>query len=162
VAEFGGDRMWGLKEIDLPEPVSWFPATEGWLVIAAAIAVAIGWMGWRRYRKWLSERYRREALTRLSAMRIGKDDTRAPLMDLPLVLRMTALAAYPREEVAGLRGSQWVDWLNANGARFEPNDAAWLDRLPYASSASAALSSDVAARLLETSQHWVRTHRARV
>ena len=38
---FGSDRMWGLKELDLPEPVSWWPQTPGWYVLAALLVVGV-------------------------------------------------------------------------------------------------------------------------
>ncbi len=156
--EFGSDRMWGLKELPLPEPASWLPATPGWLVVGAIVLAIVGWLAWRRWRAWQRERYRREALARIEAMRgaVGA------LAELPLVLRTTALAAFPRDEVASLRGDDWVTWLNRNGARFEPADAEWLDCLPYDASAADRLPADMAARLLEASRAWVRSHRARV
>lgn len=155
---FGSDRMWGLKELPLPEPVSWLPATPGWLAVGAVVVALVGWLLWRRVRAWQRERYRREALARIDAMRSGS----APLRELPTVLRATALAAFPRAEVASLRGSAWIAWLNENGARFEPDDDARLDGLPYEPEAAERLPPEVAARLLRVSRAWVRGHSARV
>lgn len=152
--EFGSDRMWGLKELPLPEPVSWLPATSGWWLLAAlALAIAGGW-GLRGYRAWQGQGYRRRALARLSAL--------GSLAELPRVLRTTALAAYPREEVAALRGRAWIAWLNENGGRFEVDDAEWLDRLPYDPGAPGRLPPQATLRLLNASRAWVRSHRARL
>jgi len=35
--EFGSDRMWGLKELPPPDPVSWSPQSSGWLFVAALV-----------------------------------------------------------------------------------------------------------------------------
>lgn len=146
--------MWGLKELPLPEPVSWFAWTPGTLLLAGLLLAGLGFLGWRRWRAWQRNRYRRVALAELSAM----EDS---LAELPTVLRRTALTAFPRVEVASLRGTEWVAWLNERGARFEDGDATWLDRLPYDPD-PLDLSPDVARRLLSTSSAWVREHRARV
>ena len=156
--EFGSDRMWGLKELPLPEPVSWMPATPGWIVVGVVLlAVVAAILAWRR-RARARERYRREAIARLSAMR----GDAAALRELPLLLRATALAAFPRDEVAGLRGASWVEWLNEHGGRFEPADAERLDRLPYEPAAAEALPPDAAAHQLDASRRFVRGHRARL
>lgn len=152
--KFGSDRMWGLKELPLPEPVSWFALTPGTLLLAGIVLALLGLFAWRRWRAWQRNRYRRDALAELSAM----EDS---LTELPTVLRRTALIAFPRIEVASLRGGDWVKWLNEKGARFENSDAAWLDRLPYDPDPG-DLTPDVARRLRSTSSAWVRDHRAGV
>ena len=156
--QFGSNRMWGLKELPLPEPVSLFPATPGWLAVAAVVLALAAWCGLRLWRGWQRQGYRREALRRLRRF----ESEPAALAELPLVLRGTALVAFPREEVASLRGRAWVEWLNANGGSFEPEDSEWLDRLPYAPDGAAGVEPNVAARLVEASQNWVRRHDARV
>lgn len=155
---FGSDRMWGLKELPLPEAVSWLPATPAWLAVGALLLAIVAWIVWRHLQKRKRERYRREALARVEHM----SEQPAALAELPLVLRATALAAWPRVEVASLRGAAWVAWLNENGGRFDTDDAAWLDRLPYDATAAESLEPEVAARLLKASRAWIRGHRARV
>lgn len=158
MAEFGSDRMWGLKELALPEPVSWFPATAGWLVVGALLlAILVGLVWWRR-RAWQRARYRREALVRIDAMRGSAE----ALSELPLVLRTTALAAFPRAEVAGLRGGAWLAWLNEHGGCFDPADAESLDLLPYDPRAASKLAPGAMARLVDASRAWVKGHHARL
>jgi hypothetical protein len=148
--------MWGLRELPLPEPVEWWPATPGWLVVAALVTALAAWIGWRSWLAWQRGRYRREALVRLGRIANG----RAGLTELPGLLRRTALAAFPREEVAALRGPDWVVWLNSHGGRFEASDAAWLDRLPYDPEAGRRLDPAAVERLVSASRRWVRAHRA--
>lgn len=154
--EFGSDRMWGLKELPLPEPVSWLPAAPGWWVVGALLGVVLAGLVWARVRAYRRQRYRRVALARIDSMR----EDAAVVGELPLVLRATALAAYPRDEVASLRGAAWVTWLNEHGGHFEPADAECLDRLPYDPQATHRLPPATTSRLLSTSRAWVKGHRA--
>jgi len=158
VPEFGSDRMWGLKELPLPEPVSWLPATPGWLVVGAILLATLAAFAWLRWRAWQRQRYRREALARIAAIGAGAE----ALAELPLVLRATALAAFPRDEVASLRGAIWVEWLNENGGRFDLADAECLDLLPYDPDTARDLSPLVATRLVAASRAWVKGHHARL
>jgi len=150
--------MWGLKELPLPEPVSWMPSAPGWWVVGALLLAVVAWLGWRGWRARQRARYRRDALARLDAM----GDAPEALAELPLVLRATALAAFPRDEVAGLRGRAWVAWLNGHGGRFEPADADRLDALPYDPRVAGELPRDAAARLIAASRAWVKGHDARL
>ena len=114
-----GDPMWGLRELPRPEAISWMPQTYGWGLVALVLVLGLTWMALRGYRAWQHQAYRRVAETDLSE--IARDNAR--LVHLPALLRRTALAAFPRQEVANLHGSEWVDWLNQQGASFLPDDA---------------------------------------
>jgi hypothetical protein len=150
--------MWGLKELPLPSPVSWVPSTWGWIVIAAILMGLSIWMGKRAIHAWQAQAYRRNAIADLDAMASDQNQITA----LPALLRRTALLAFPRDEVAALRGNDWVDWLNAAGADFRSEDAAWLDRLAYQPSLSEKIEPDSVHRLLEASRRFVRSHHARL
>jgi len=158
VTEFGSDRMWGLKELPYPEPISWVPATGAWLLLGVVVLVALLGLGAWRWRSWQRDRYRREALDRVEAM-LAQNEV---IDELPLVLRSVALSAFPREEVAALRGSEWVAWLNENGGCFDRADAESLASLPYDPQALRDLTPPAAARLLEASRAWVKGHHARI
>jgi hypothetical protein len=153
---FGSDRMWGLKELPLPESISWFPATPGWLVIAALALAATFWVGWRLRRLWLQAAYRREALERLEAIERGA----LAIDELPGILRKAALEAFAREEVAALRGPEWVAWLNAHGGDFESEASEWLDLLPYESTAASRIDPAMTERLLSAGRSFVKGHSA--
>lgn len=157
-AASGGDRMWGLRELPLPEPVSWLPQTWGWAGLAAVALCAVAWLGLRRYKAWQREGYRREALIRIAEMSRNPE----ALETLPFVLRSTALCAFPRDEVAALHGKAWIAWLNDAGADFTPDDAHWLDELAYQPDATAQIEPASVDRLLAASRAFVRGHRARV
>lgn len=156
---FGSNRMWGLKELPLPDPIGWWPQTAGWYLIAGLAFCAAIWIGWVNWRKYQRNAYRRAGLAQLN---LAADDPRV-LRALPFLLRKSALDAAPRADVAGLRGSDWIDWLNQSAGRdlFLPNDAAQLEQLAYGRSPE-ALSDEMQHHLLDASRIWMRSHNASV
>lgn len=150
---FGSDRMWGLKELPLPEPVSWMPQTAGWAVLAIVALAVVAYFAWRRWQAWQADQYRRVALTRLKQMNADQ------LQALPELLRLAALAAGSRAEVASLRGSDWINWLNARVDQplFDEADSITLDALAYTKT---PIPPDQARHLLDASENWLRGHHA--
>ncbi|MEP5516176.1 MAG: DUF4381 domain-containing protein, partial [Bauldia litoralis] len=71
------------------------------------------------------------------------------------ILRRTALAAFPRHDVAGLQGDAWLAFLDASypGSGFSDGPGAVIARAPYEPAADApglaALATD-----------WIRRHRS--
>lgn len=135
-----------------PEPVSWLPATVGWWVLLCwLLAVTVlGLARWLVRRR--RNRYRRESLKSLGAI----DPTAAgAAAEVAAIVKRTALAAYPREEVAALTGTDWSDFL-ARTAAGEPLVAECAPAI-----ARAAYVDDVsAAEIIEPAMRWVRRHRA--
>lgn len=137
-----------LIEPTAPDPVSMAPQTAGWAVVAVAAAVAVAWFAWRRWRRWRADAYRRAALAELAT---AGDDPSA----IAAIVRRTALATWPRREVAGLCGTDWLRFLDATGGggAFSAGPGAALAAAPYERSArSAAGLNALAAR-------WIREHR---
>ena len=157
---FGSDRMWGLKELPLPQPVSWWPQTVGWYILGIALLSGLAWLCWKQWKHYQHNVYRRRGLAYLDA--IG--DNQASLKDLPYWLRKSALCAASRAEVAGLRGRSWIHWLNksAGSELFQENDAMLLEKLTFTSEQSSLVDQDSARHLIEASKRWMRSHRASV
>jgi len=92
-----------LRDIVMPEPVSWWPLAPGWWVLLGCVAVGAIVTIVRLVRRWRANAYRRAALQELKSA-----DTVAAIAD---VLKRTALCAWPRSDVAALSGTAWCDWL---------------------------------------------------
>ena len=56
---FGNYAIRGIAEVLPPEPVSWIPVTTGWRLLGAAILLWVIYQGYRQYRAWRRDRYRR-------------------------------------------------------------------------------------------------------
>jgi hypothetical protein len=153
--DFGGEQMWGLKELAFPDAIPFLPQTAGWLVVGLVLLALLAWLAWRARRRWLKNAYRREALASIEAMRADP----AGAAQLPFILRRSALAAYERRDVAGLRGTEWTGWLNESAGRelFTADAALTLDRLAYGREELPLADVEP---LLVASRDWVRLHRA--
>ena len=138
-----------LAEPDAPASVPMTPETAGWVVLAAALVLALVWLAWRGIRRWRANAYRRAALAELA----GAGDDPAAIAP---ILRRTALAAWPRDEIADLAGGDWLAFLDRTGGRsgFTDGPGAALATAPFRPEAtpSAPGLGDLAAR-------WVRDHR---
>ncbi len=136
-----------LKPIPEPAPISMWPATQAWIWLGLALLVLLGWAGWRIHRHWTANAYRRAALVELKA---AGDDPVA----IAAILRRAALVAYPRRQVAGLVGAEWLSFLDRTGGKgaFSSDLGAVLISAPYrpqpASPALAAVARD-----------WLKSHK---
>lgn len=106
---FGNPLLRGeLQEIASPGPIDWLPQTLGWQILALILALWTLRRCWRLFRSWLRNRYRREAQRRL--LRLGPSGNATAINE---VLKLTAMTASSRREVAALTGRSWCDWLQA-------------------------------------------------
>lgn len=158
--EFGGERMWGLKELPYPDSVSLLPQTPGWIIVAIVVLLVALWLVWRIRRYRSRNAYRREAMQRLAAISKGA----ASPAELPFLLRKAALMAFPRTDVAGLRGSARCEWLNRVAGRelFTSADTELLDQLAYlpADRLADLQQSDSLQRLVAQTRLWMQVHHA--
>lgn len=141
-----------LHEIVEPPAIAWLPQTPGWFVLAAWILtlVVIAFRHWLAVRR--RNRYRRDALDELDRM---AGDGGCTASEVALVVKRTALAAYPRDQVASLCGNDWAAFL-CSSAGNDPVVAAGAE-----SFATAAYRADTDGKaLLEPARRWVRVHRA--
>lgn len=157
---FGSDRMWGLKELPLPEPVGWMPQTTGWYVVGLILLFALAAIGWRIWKKYKSNAYRREGLQRLEDMSVQANT----MHELPFLLRRSALYLGNRGDIAGLRGDAWINWLNERAGKnlFQSEDARLLEDLAFGKPDSIKEENGDVRQLIETSKIWMRIHRAAI
>jgi hypothetical protein len=149
-----------LKDIAVPEPVSWMPQTWGWVLVAVILAVSMAGLIIHLARRYRSNAYRREALALLVGMEgklVDPSQREQALRDLAAILKRTALASGRREDVAALSGAAWVTFLQ-DGIDGEAGHAlnALLDDAEYQSGGTVeALSTD---DILSAARTWIRRH----
>jgi uncharacterized protein (DUF58 family) len=101
------DPLAELRDIHLPEVVSGWPPATGWWILAGLGLIAIGFLSFLLIQRFQRSAYRRRAQRELSAIEEQykrSENSKAALAALQQVLKRTALAAYSREQVAGLTG----------------------------------------------------------
>ncbi len=137
-----------LRGIVEPPPVPWWPPAPGWWVVIGVVACALLLFGWRAWRRWRRNAYRRAARAELARA--------STVPQVAEILKRTALAAYPRTDVASLSGSAWLDWLEETGGRSVPES---IGR----SLTSAVFGSDddgASGDLTTFVAQWINRHRA--
>lgn len=147
-----------LNDIVSPGPVAWWPLAPGWYVIAALLLALSVWALIRLNRQWSANAYRREAMRSFSAMRNGGEER---ARELPELLKRTALAAWPRRQVAALSGAEWHGFLDrtASTTLFSGGAGAILERLAYPGRDAGRLSEEEFQQLYEAIAHWLKNHR---
>lgn len=138
-----------LHDFYQPPPPAWTPHTIGWYVLFSILGSFALWMVFRSVRRWLANRYRREALRELELL---------PRTQLSSLLKRTALAAWPREKVAALTGDAWLNFLNttADDNLFQQTPG---DRLEELALRPTDLSGEDERRLRQMAAEWIRRHR---
>ncbi len=122
-----------LKDIHLPPPVGWWPPAPGWWLLSLALC-GLGYAAFRSWRRLRQPNIRRLGLRELA--KLEDDKKLSPLQkaqQLSMLLRRAALTVYPREQIAGLQGRDWLEWLEgvlADG-RFTDGPGQALVDAPY-------------------------------
>jgi hypothetical protein len=158
------DPLAGLADIAVPDPVSWYPQAWGWWVLAGALFVAALVLAIRRARRFVADRYRREALRECAALEASLDSEggrAAALAELAALLKRTALSAWPRAEVASLSGRAWIEFLRRHGGRAGVDErmARLLDDAEYQPGSLASVSPQDAHGCARAVRAWIERHR---
>ena len=148
------DPLAALRDIHAPDAPGFWPPAPGWIVVACAVTAAGVAAAVFVVRRWRAQRFRREALAALRALR-SRHRAGVPegeiAMELSTLVRRVALARRPREEVAALTGERWITWLETTLPGIGACARSALLDAPYAR----RCQFDVA-RALAACEHWVR------
>ena len=153
-------QLSGLRDIHLPEAVSWWPPAPGWwgVLVLGLLAIAMLFLirAWRKRR-----RLRNSAI--LEVQRVCETfeqhhDNLRLIRELSVLLRRISISYFPRADVASLTGEQWLRFLDSCGSMTE-NDQGFLhgpgqilDSGPY----QARLDIDSQA-LIVLCRRWVKS-----
>ena len=150
----GGDPLSGLRDIHLPPTPPWWPPAPGWWLLAlAALAVVIVDVRFALH-AWRRGRGRRAALRALEVLRRRLREGESPHVltaELSTLMRRAAMTRHPREQVAGLAGSAWLEFLDDDTHRFTRGTGRPLASAPYARAEPVDLEA-----LLSDCEIWMR------
>lgn len=138
-----------LHDFYQPAPVSWAPHTIGWWVVFGVLALLVLWFAVHEIRRWLRNKYRREALRELA--------TTSP-EHFSTLLKRTAIVAWPRERVASLSGEKWIGFL-AQSSSINTFEESPGNRIEQVALSAAALSTEDRDKLRDLAAQWIRRHR---
>ena len=157
--EWGNPSLRTIIEAQFPEAVSLIPTTPGWWILLLALAGLLLRAIWRRRQRYLRDRYRRDALAQLAAIKsqLGAGVLEAARELAPL-LRATAIAAAGRDALSGLQGNAYAAALAELAPGQDHLPVAELQRLAYAP------LDDVEGldmeELISALERWIQQHRA--
>jgi Domain of unknown function (DUF4381) len=113
------DLLDQIADITEPPPVSMWPATWAWAVLALVVLAALALGLWAILRHRRATAWRRAALAELGALAPDLEaGDPAALAALETLLRRVALVTAPRATVAPLTADGWTRFLADTGARF--------------------------------------------
>ena len=107
-----------LRDIHLPEPISLWPSTIAWWILAGLFLVIVGYSIFLYTQRINKYTYRNEALQHLKAIEtqyVSNADYHQLVNDLSELMRRICLSLFPRKEVAGLTGLKWLKFLDDKG-----------------------------------------------
>ena len=157
VGPIANDPVAGLVDIPLPHEVNLWPHTWASRIAIVALLVAAAGLVFQFVRHRRANRYRREALAELARLQRAGAAPGQMLTQLSLLLRRTALAAFPREQVASLAGTAWLAFLDrtSSGRQFSEGDGRVLAGGPY----QRTPPNDAELRSLAVlTRQWIRGH----
>jgi hypothetical protein len=153
------DPLAQLRDIHLPEPVSWWPPAPGWWLLAVLVLIALAAISLFFYKRYQHNSFRRQALQLLENHFLDwqhNQNTSLYLQQVNSVLKRTALLCFPEADVAALSGTEWTLFLD----RHSPAPASSFSDGPLTQGPYAPPSSDQDIEGLQRlAELWLRRHR---
>lgn len=146
-----------LRDIHLPEPVSWWPPAPGWwLLLILSAVIIMGIVLFKQFRK--RRLLKRTVLGELEMIRKQYNENHdrvEQLKALSALMRRASISFYQRNSSASLTGVEWLQHLDSTARRkeFENGDGRILATAPYLP-ANSRLEVDVN-DLLSLCEDWL-------
>ena len=109
------DPLAALRDIHLPPAISWWPAAPGWwiiLFIILALLTLLFWYILQSRKKRQVSRQANVALEQIEYRFLSSENTEEAFKELSILTRRVVLTLCDDSRVAGLRGKNWVSFLN--------------------------------------------------
>jgi hypothetical protein len=126
-----------LRDVHLPDPVSWWPPAPGWWIVAGLVVLSALICVWM-IKNWRKTKPRRTAIAELRVVSESyhpNQNDQWVVQRLSEIIRRYAMTAFPRAEVAGLTGNAWLQFLDRTGQtnQFTEGAGRLLKSEPYRS-----------------------------
>jgi hypothetical protein len=103
-----------LKDIHLPDPISWWPLAIGWWIVLA-LSIFVGVIAFLLIKKMRKPTLKKEATAKLKKIEeefIGHENAAICLKELSAFIRRVVISKHHSAGVAGLTGIAWLEFLD--------------------------------------------------
>lgn len=144
-----------LRDIHLPEAISWWPLAVGWWVVGIITIICIYLAVQFGLNHFYNQRYRRQALVALD--NLPDSDQHRRLIELFSLLKQVASSAYPQQNFSSLSNVDFIRAIQSNCSKpiFTDLPTNW-EQIFYARQPS--VTSDWVDQLIVQSRHWIKHH----
>ena len=104
-----------LRDIHLPEQISWWPLAPGWWLLILLVCLTLVWLGYKLRQRHLfrqTYRYCQSQLTEIDQTYQASKDSRQLVSDYSQLLRRLLMLRLGRQHVASLTGEQLLAILD--------------------------------------------------
>ena len=129
-----------IRDIHLPDNVDWWPIAPGWwlLFLLTLFAILLVYKKFKKSSNNQTPESEKNNKTITNALNLlneinSIDNNKQAIIKISILLRRTAMSLYGRENVAGLTGAQWLNFLDNKGATTDFSDGSGqvLIQQPY-------------------------------
>jgi hypothetical protein len=149
-----------LRDIHLPDPISWWPPAIGWWMLLAGILCLIGAGAWW-WRRRIAIRHAPATIARqeLEQLRIAwfqHCNTQRLVNEVSTWLRRAGMSLSSRHQAAGVTGESWWRLLDeiAGETIFDDTEGRLLTQTPYQGIPAESASLD-GEHLLDLCERWL-------
>jgi len=150
-----------LRDIHLPDPVSWWPVSAGWwLVFVSVLLLLITIFVIRKiYKSRQLKRDINSEIERIKKQFTHDQDKSQLAKSLSILLRRASISFYPAKDIAGLTGQNWLTLLDQTNAKplndfqFQSDIGKALIYAPYQSENS--LADYDSSALIQLCESWL-------
>jgi len=144
------DNLPELRDIHLPEGVSFWPPAYGWYVII--IAIVLAFVIRRYYRLWRLKSRKLYAVRLLENLDGSNIVTAAT--QISEILRRVCVYRYP--QAVALNGTAWLEFIKAHGSqKISPETAELLQNAPYLNPKTAKYKPQDLEKLIGFAKDWI-------
>jgi len=153
------DPLAQLRDIHLPEPISWWPPAPGWWVLALLSLAVLGYGLYRFIQHRRNNLYRRQALAELELCYQSNPQPDMFSHQVLALLRRTSRAAYPLKSLASTSTEKFLAQISQSTKEtgFNKQLCQQLAQLPYQQSPE--YPSSFCKDVYQASRQWIKHHK---
>ena len=150
-----------LRDIHLPNPISWWPISAGWWLVLGALVLLliVVFIVQKIYKSRQLNRDINSEIEHIKKQFLQNQNKSQLAKSLSIILRRASISFYPAKDVAGLTGESWLTLLDQSHAKplnklcFQSDIGKVLISAPYQSADS--LADYDSAALIRLCESWL-------